>query len=135
MPVFGIKFWPLVLINQAKRDLESNCHHHFEALVDQGLNFLCFTRGVYFPGVFWVDMNSSENTSSSQYRVGSVAGMSEWLIGWNHRKKARGIRSPGLFRSYFLYWHPNVVDVICRVFRRRTINLQIVIARQHISLE
>ena len=65
------------------RWFESNCHHHSEALVDQGLRFFALHPGVYFPGVFFVGMNSSENTSCPHYRAGSVAGMSGWLCWWN----------------------------------------------------
>ena len=41
------------------RWFESNCHHHSEALVAQGLHSFAIHPGVYFPGVFFVGMNSS----------------------------------------------------------------------------
>ena len=44
-------------------------------MIDFPLHFFMLHPGVYFPGVFFVDMNSSENTSCPQYRAGSVAGI------------------------------------------------------------
>ena len=59
----------LALIDQAKRDrwFESNCHHHLEALVDQGLPlFLPFgitAEGFTFFRVHFGDVNSSGHHS------------------------------------------------------------------------
>ena len=38
-------------------------------------SFFTLHPGVYFPGVFFVDMNRSENTSCPHYRAGSAAGI------------------------------------------------------------
>ena len=51
-------------------------------LKNNGFFFLSLHPGVHCPGVFFVDMNTSDNPYCPHFRVGSVAGKSGWLLCW-----------------------------------------------------
>ena len=73
-------FWALIVLNinigRAHRShrwgrwFESNCHHHSEALVDQGLLLLCLHPGVHCPGVVFVGVNGSDNPNCQDFGYG-----------------------------------------------------------------
>ena len=89
----------LALIDQAKRDrwFESNCHHHSEALVDQGLP-LFYPPGITAEGFTFFRVHFGDVNSSGRHSVHTVVWLSCRKIG-----VALLVESTGFVSSIFRY--------------------------------
>ena len=83
--VFSLQTYYIVRAHRSHRWgrwFESNCHHHSEALVDQGLLLLCLHPGVHCPRVVFVGVNGSDNPNCQNCRLAQLPELSGWLHWW-----------------------------------------------------